>query len=459
MSNVIQVVTIGNAFELVYQQVKAYWKLSELAKIDDCHFGQKAAFWSTQHGQPSVVICTSAPSDGVLDAIYEDRQQPTFIEPRRASSSICQDLLADSSALGRLLSVLNRDKKVYLAPYVHTLHVERLGDFLIDRGYDLVDYRHQAALVKQLWNKVNAQRVVFQPIDLLCKHRPKSIIAYSENDLLDAIAWFARQDIEKIVVKSATAIGGAGVFFLDSHYIRHGSSHQDFLVGLGQNEADRSAPFLVEQRVQSDISPTVDIEVTQAGQVEVVGIALQRLYDGRYYTGFYSSPDLEKRWWFKIVENLARVVGHQLAALGYMGPANVDFVVSLAGHQVTLIEINPRRSALIDGFSLRKTKYASLPSTSISVADYLNISACFITLQDAFGALYEKHSATVLLVADGGFASRFRWVSILAVGVNPLDSEDILEETVLQIQDPERDEIGLTKQNVRAFGRVSERVA
>jgi hypothetical protein len=461
MNNGIQVVTIGNAFELVYRHVEAYRNLSELARVDECHFGQKAAFWSTRHGQSSIVICTSAPSDWILSAIYEDQPQPTYIEPRRASSSICLDLLNDSTAFSKLLTVLNRNKKVYLAPYVHTSHVERLGDFLMDMGYDLVDYRHQAELVELLWDKVNAQQVVFQPVNPLCNHRPKSIIAYSENDLLDAIASFARQDIEKVVVKSSAAVGGAGVFFLDSRSIKQGSSHQDFLLEVGQNEADRSAPFLVEERVQSDASPTVDIEVTQTGQVEVVGIALQRLYDGRYYTGFYSSPVLEERWWFRVVETLARIVGHKLAELGYLGPANVDFVVSLAEHRVTLVEINPRRSALIDGFSLRKMKYASLPNTSISVADYVNISGCFITLQDAFGAFVaeDKLSAPVLPVADGGFASRFRWTGVVAVGVGSVDSEDILEEAVLQLQDPERDEIGLAEHNVRSFGRVTEKVA
>jgi hypothetical protein len=102
------------------------------------------------------------------------------------------------------------------------------------------------------------------------------------------------------------------------------------LRGTGQNEAVRSAPFLIEERVPWDVSPTVDIEVTCTGQVEVVDVALQRLYDNRYYTGFYASPILRQRWWFHDVEMLARVVGRRLAELGYLGPANVDFVVSSA---------------------------------------------------------------------------------------------------------------------------------
>src|SRR5437870_2924239 len=124
-----------------------------------------------------------------------------------------------------------------------------------------------------------------------------------------------------------------------------GTCRQDFLVAVGQNEADRSAPFLIEERVHWDASPTVDVEVTPSGRVDVVGLALQRLHDYRYYAGFYTSASLADRWWFKGVQRLALVVGHKLAALGYIGPANIDFVVSSTDYRITLIEINPRRSA------------------------------------------------------------------------------------------------------------------
>ncbi len=461
MNDSIQVVTIGNAFELVYRDVDAYANMSKLAKVDECHFGQKAAFWATRFGQPTVAICTSAPSAYLLDAIFEDHPRPAYIEPRRTSSSISLDLLDDHAALSQLQAVLDRKRRVYLAPYVHTPQVERLCDFLVLKGYDLVEYRSQAELVKLLWSKVSAQQLVFQPVDRLCRHRPKSIVAHSESDLPGAVASFARLGIEKVVVKSSAAVGGAGIFFLNSGGVSPGSRVQELLVGHGQNEADRSPPFLIEERVQSDASPTVDIEVTQSGQVEVVGIALQRLYDGRYYTGFYSSPVFKRQWWFSEVCTLAKIVGYRLAKLGYFGPVNIDFVVSLGQRRIYLIEVNPRRSALIDGFSLRKMKYSGLPNASISVADYVNISGRFIRLQDALAGVVSEACApsAVLPVADGGFTSRFRWAGVLAVGADSVDSEDVLEGAVRQLQDPERNEIGLTKQSHRLYERICEKVA
>ncbi len=459
MSKDTQVITIGNAFELVCRHVEAYSGLEDLARVDERHFGQKAAFWSTQHGLPTIVICTAAPSHTVLDATYDDQPQPIFIEPIRSSSSICHDVLADANARSRLLSVLDRRKGVFLAPYVHTAHVESLATFLLNSGYTLLDYHCQAELVKLLWNKVNAQQVVFTSVDLLNRHRPNAIVAESENDLLVTISQFARQGTKKVVVKSAAAVGGAGVFFVDTLSVVQGAPPQTFLCSLGQNEVDRSAPFLVEEWVEWDVSPTVDIEVTGRGQVVVEGVAIQRLYDRRYYAGFYSSPSLEARWWFRSVEALARSVGRRLANIGYIGPANVDFVVCSSERRITLIEVNPRRSALIDGFSLRKMKYGSAPGTSISVADYVNVSGHFVSLENAFSscALTKKASAAIFPIADGGFSSNFRWAGVCAVGLGSLDSEDILEESALHLQDPARDEIGLAEPKRRSFGRISER--
>ncbi len=336
--------------------------------------------------------------------------------------------------------------------------MEKLASFLLSSGYTLHGFQQQAGLVKRLWNKVNAQRDIFDAVGELTRHRPKSLVVKSENELLHSFSEFANHGIRKIVVKSAAAVGGAGVFFVDSSQIRVGTSCKEFLHENGQNEPDRSPPFLVEERVDWDASPTVDIEVVQRGRVSLVGVALQRLYDGRYYTGFYSSPHLEGRWWFAKVVALAEIVGLKLADLGYVGPANVDFVVSAVEQRVTLIEVNPRRSALIDGFSLRDVKYGKSAKVSISVVDYVNISGRFTRLVEALSACCATISPpnALLMVADGGFSSEFRWAGIWAAGCNSFDSEDILQDAVLQLQDPERDEIGRAEHNTRAFVRISE---
>jgi len=456
MKKTIQVITIGNAFELVHQDVEPYFALSEFAKVDERHFGQKASFWATRYGWPSVVVCTSAPSEMVLKATYGTRQRPAFVEPMRISSSVCLDLLTDQAALGKLISVLDRETKILLAPYVHTAHVENLAMFLLDAGFSLVDYRPQAELVRSLYNKVTAQQLIFEPIDLLRVHRPRSTVANSINELPAAISSLKHLGVTEFVVKSAVAQGGAGIFFFNNRQLKQCQRLDDLLTGLGQNEPTRSAPFLIEERVQSEASPTVDIEITRTGKVELIGLALQRLYDGRYYTGFYASPSFSSRWWYKDVIALSKSVGERLADLGYLGPANVDFVFSTADRRITLIEVNPRRSALIDGFSIRELKYPlAAISTSVSVADYVNIvQRSDGTIEALPTCMSGSRGYAVIPVADGGLSSQFRWASFWAAGSGSFDSENILEQTVLQLQDPKRNEIGITESRVRPFLRI-----
>lgn len=458
MKNNIQVITIGNAFELVHRRVQPYLSLSELSRVDERHFGQKASYWSTRYGEPDIVICSTRPSQMILDVTHYKRPLPVFVEPTRQTSSICEDLLADPLAISRLLAALDRNKKLYLAPYVHTAQFERLASLLLDSGYSLIDYRSQADLVRVLWNKVYAQHLVFESVDRLLKHRPMCSVAHSTDELNAAFESFTSNGVQKVVVKSASAVGGAGVFFVELNTA--GMKHSPVLVKSGQNEADLSGPFLVEERVQCDASPTVDIEVTSTGEVEIIGIALQRLYDGRYYTGFYSSTEFQQRWWFNQIETLARVVGYKLADLGYLGAANIDFVISNAGHSITLVEVNPRRSALIDGLSLCKSQTNSRVGWSVSAADYVNIAERFDGFQRTFsGAENEDPRPNVIPVCDGGFDSSFRWVGLLAIGDDLRDSEELLDEVVKELQDSVRDEIGLAESSVKRYRRISEKVA
>lgn len=456
----VQVIAIGNAFELVHQNIESYASLTELAEADDRHFGQKSAFWSTRHGWPHVVVSTVSPSATILDSTYADRRRPEFVEPPRAASSICLDLLADSSSWRELTSALDVRRRVFLAPYVHSVHIEALADRLVSEGFTLCDYRPQAPLVRRLWSKVDAQRYLFDESVELRKYRPMSLVASSERGLADAARHFLQEGISELVVKSAAAVGGSGVFFVGSRELsRRDSLLDDLLSGSGQNNPDRSAPFLVEERVPWEVSPTVDMEVMLNGRVEIVGLALQRLYDDRYYTGFYASPLLENLWWATEILHLSKAVGAKMSSLGYVGPANVDFVVSAEPRKITLIELNPRRSALLDGFGIRKMKYGPRASVPISVVDYVNVSHRFVTLSDAIAEVRNEVPGVVLSVADGGFSSKFRWAGLWAAGSTAMDSESIMESAVTRVQDPERDEVGSAERQMTQFCRISGNAA
>jgi hypothetical protein len=438
-----QVVTIGNAFELVYDHVCPYQALPDLARADERHFGQKSTFWMTQYGWPNVVITTAAPSEPVLHAtLGSSACWPRFIEPQRVSSSICRDLLSDSEAWAGITTSLCHDKPVFLAPYVHTIQTDNLAAALTSAGYVLRDYQRQGSLVRKLCSKIYADRTVFEPVGELRRHRPSSLIAPCMQSLREAGSIFSRRGIREIVVKSSSAVGGSGIFFVASDMLsRPEYSLSEILVASGQNVAATSGPFLVEERVSCDLSPTVDVEISSGGDIHVVGVALQRLFDDRYYTGFYAAPILTKLWWYERVVALAKTVAARLRSLNYIGPANVDFVISEHEKKITLIELNPRRSALLDGFGLCRMRGGSSAAQSISVTDYVNVAGEFRSIRGVVDSGLGRLADSVVVTADGGFQSDFRWLGIWA-GSATADSETLLEAAVARLQDPLRDEIG-----------------
>src|SRR5258706_12308189 len=211
MAHDIQVVAISNSFELVYRDELPYALLTDLARIDELHFGQKSAFWWTDYGWPDVVITTRPPSEEILKATYRDQSCPRFVLPFRESSSICLDLLADVTAWQTFISSLDRNKSVFLAPYVHTPALELLAASLLSNGFRLCDYRPQATLVSKLWNKVYVQRAIFEQNARLRSHRPMAIVAMSDRAVRRSATLFKRRGIRQLVIKSNAAVGGAGV--------------------------------------------------------------------------------------------------------------------------------------------------------------------------------------------------------------------------------------------------------
>lgn len=435
-----QIVTIANAFELVCPDIVPYSAMTVYGKIDERHFADKAAFWCTQYGRPDVVLSVSAPSEVVLSHTYGQNQRPIFISPQRTTSSICLDILRDLAAWRQLTSLLDRTRPVFLAPYIHTQQVDALASSLSAAGFRLVDYRAQGLLVRDLCSKVYVERHIFATESELIHSRPLTSIAAGLADLRTAASLLAQDGAEELVIKSAAAVGGAGVFFANSAELANGkSSLEAVMSGAGQNEVTRSAPFLLEERVKWDVTPTVDIVIAPNGDIRIVSVALQRLFDNRYYTGFYWGLALEKQWWAERTRQLATLVGHCLFKAGYYGCANIDFVVSEKQRKITLIEVNPRRSALLDAYSISQmTNSDNAQLTSISTADCVIASKRFQSIEEIERSL--DHS--VIAVADSGLLSHFRWVGLLATASTGVHSETALQMAVSRLQDTQQDELG-----------------
>lgn len=450
----IQVISVGNAYELVCREERAYDTLSELARIDEVHFGQKAALWDTPYGPPRVTICTRRQSDALLGALfYSSAEAPLFIQPVRASSSICSDLLADSNALSSLRGALDRRRPVYLAPYVHTTQVETLARWLMRAGFELYGFKLQSAVVQSLRDKTFVEHNVFGASQRLRQYRPRCLLARSIHELRQSCRVMARAGIAKVVIKSANAVGGAGTYYVEASRIEQVHGLDDLLLASGSNEPDRAFPFVVEECVPWQISPSVDIHIDNGGEASLVGVGLQRLYDRRYYIGFCYSPEMKAQRWYGKVVGIALDVGRQLAAMGFQGPANVDFIVS--DEDVFLVEVNPRRSALLDGYSLAARRNGAWDRMPISVADYVRARVLPPpSLRDGLSC-DGAFDAEVLSLADGGIHSKYQWLSTWISGRSlRTDTESALERYVELVgvrpdNDGESEDVG------RIFTRIA----
>lgn len=431
-----QVVAIANAYELVYAQQRPWLTLSSLARSDDHHFGQKAAWWKSRLGDPNVIICHARPTAMALASLDLPSASPrAFVCPVTQSSSIIDNFLRDERAQDLLLNSLSRDRPVHLMPYVHTRQIDQFATWLERAGHSLIGFSPHGNLVRQLCDKIFVQDHIFSQNPLLARLRPHSANARSTDELRTVLRSFHALGIRQQVVKSSCAVGGAGVFFLNQGDSVP-TSIETLLRARGNNEPDRGPPFLVEEMIPAVCSPTVDIDVSRDGQVRIDGVALQRLFDARYYIGFHYSPEMRGARWFGSVVEMSIVVGTALAKLGYDGPANVDFLV-LPDDSIRLVELNPRRSALADGFAIAERRYGSWSARSLSVADYIpsvrsdTVDTVLTTLRTACGG-YD-----VGIISDGGLASKYRWVGVL-VSTPDARSEEILETCVNALSGQDR---------------------
>lgn len=169
--NAAQVVSVGNVYESAVLEPIPYQAMSALFQADERHLSQKSAYWLSQYGFPTVAVCTAAPSS---PAKFVPARH--FICPRRTSSSICLDLLADHDAKQGLLRVLDKGKPVHLTPYSFSRQISAVAHWLEAEGYALAEWPSQMAELTRLYSsKVTVQSELFAADKELAADR-KSVV-------------------------------------------------------------------------------------------------------------------------------------------------------------------------------------------------------------------------------------------------------------------------------------------
>ena len=423
-----QTVMIGNAYELLANGVQRIETLSELYRVDERHFSLKCAYWKSRFGWADVAICRSSK---LASEHLRDLHNVFLVCPKQATTSVCRDLLDDQVQMFRFLEALDRDRRVVFCSYGLSAPLLELMEVVKGLNYDcsLEFGEITLEICEELNNKVYVERELFQKDPELSRHRPYLAVANTIDCLWEKLhSVVSERKVCDVVVKSARSVGGAGVFFLSASDLFGRQDRFGLFQATGYNEADTRAPFVVERFIDWRLSPTSDLFIDENGECRLLHVSLQRLFDRKYYAGFYKPKRdyLEHQDWYQDLRRLALRVGRRAAALGYRGFLNVDFVVDKEG-QVHLMELNARRSALMDGLNLAEFLCDGLEDTSLSVADYVEMPKG-LTWQRL--VLLANHYSTkfqcrVRFTLSGGFSSGYRWLGLWVC--SETDSESAFE--------------------------------
>lgn len=411
-NNTTQTLSLANCFELVYPKLQPRERFSKLENSDDLHSGQKSAFWSLENSSHTIVVTPSIPSSITFDYFSKGffAPSPIFIQPKPSSTSVIANLLCDKVALSKLTKSLMQHTPIRLLPHIHTDQVELLSDWLTRRGYRVIDTPRHASLVRDLCDKLYVHKKVFSRHPTLAKMRPLSSIATTLDGIAKVASEFLAAGKTKLVVKSAVAVAGTGTYFLSSSEAKTATTLEALLTTSPGVQPTRSPPFLVEEHIPALFSPTVDIEIDVDRQIIITGVAIQRLRESKFYTGFYFTPKMTNTGWYQEVVHTSIILGKHLAEMGYTGPANIDFVVT-SNKGVKLIELNPRHSALLDGFQIARKLNGRWDAREFSVADHV---LCYASsIDDADQKLNRlRHRGDIYIVADTVLEKHMRFIAI-----------------------------------------------
>lgn len=389
-----QVITIGNMYEMMHP---SYYNDSELAKIDAQHLSQKALYWLTEQGPPTITIVGKTLKPTTIESLPS--QIRDILPGETIIATDCfkptKSLIENEADWNELIKALeDGTNTIHIAAYWFSEYIPILAEKLRMLGFKVTTEYSQdmeakaPKLIHFLNNKVSFHEwLVEQGLGVIC---PYTFIAED----LDEVATFLQSmgPDSRWMLKSAYSVGGAGVFRLLSEEKMNVEWLQERMTSLPGYSAFPTPPFLVEQDVSlgKDICfPTADFFIHLDGTIgDEISISIQRIADGRYYMGFETNGGRIPADTITEIRNQVTNIASKLSAEGYRGWGNFDFAIR--DQSIFFLEFNPRRSALLDGLNL-KNRLLGRHNHICFMEDYMegeNITSesfgDYITILDAF---------------------------------------------------------------------------
>ena len=353
----IQVITIGNMYEMMHP---SHYEESELAVVDAQHLSQKALYWMTEQGSPTIAIVGKMLNPTTIDSL--PNQIKNILPTETIIVSDCfrptKSLIENEADWNQLINALEGGSSiVHIAAYWFSQYIPILAEKLRALGFKVTtEYPHDMEdeapkLIHFLNNKVSFHEwLLEQGLEAI---RPYTFIATN----LDEVVTFLQSmgPDSRWVLKSADSIGGAGVFKLLSEEKMNVEWLRERMTSLPGYSAFSTPPFLIEQDVSLGHNicfPTADFFIHPNGTVgEEIHISIQRIADVRYYMGFETNGNRIPSETIAQIRDQVMTTASKLSAEGYRGWGNFDFAIR--DQSIYFLEFNPRRSALLDGLNLK----------------------------------------------------------------------------------------------------------
>uniref|UniRef100_A0A7S1SE97 ATP-grasp domain-containing protein n=1 Tax=Alexandrium catenella TaxID=2925 RepID=A0A7S1SE97_ALECA len=379
-----QWINVGNAYKCA-----KYTQMDHTAWMEAAQLSQKALWWNPRK-KVAAVICSKAPT---IDPAF--RPQFTNMEkvvvPQASGShhgyDLCRDFIEDEFAVQQVLQRIDIGHPVAVAPWIHgadVLNVERL---LRERGVTVISQVETlVGSVADFEQKATFHRMMEEAG--LAHLRPRTHIMENGSMTMSADQ-FRNIAGGSYYLKGNQGAGGSTVMKLqipevfDHNIVRDQLESPEAMgtpIKVLKSPMDWQAPYLLEQDTAElglPCSASVDFQVGDSGLIAEPIIADMYIRNDRNYAGFIRRPKdaLMREPWYSTVLDATDKIAKELSARGYCGSfANIDVQYRSDRSDVKVLELNPRRSAILDGHDALASQYPNHDGLYAFGVDYCTLT-------------------------------------------------------------------------------------
>lgn len=277
--------------------------------------------------------------------------KPTVLTPRNHRGQLSEDILNEP----RLLKELGAIRDMILISYCSSRPFYRLINKLrLDYGVNLTTPEAPAldrwqVTVNTYGTKAGLRQVLAKESGILGKILPKGEIAQGKAEIVAATTRIINHQ-RGVVIKTNKGHAGMGVVVITPTEVKlYRNSWEKYV--LSRLEASNGFwemfPVVVETYIPTDKTiaggfPNVECRINHLGQVEILYVCGMRLHNC-VFAGLEAYDGLLPSEYQQQVLEIGTALGNQLAARGYRGYFDIDFMVDISG-KLYISELNVRRT-------------------------------------------------------------------------------------------------------------------